>query len=298
MDFMIPSFSDWLRLMRPAQWIKNLFVFFPAIFGGGLLDARIFIGACESFIIFCLLASSIYVINDIRDREADRAHPEKCRRPIASGRISKKTAVGFALTLDFLWIFLTYIWFGFRPEVWAIVGGYFLMNLAYSMGLKQVAIVDVFIVSAGFVLRVLMGGVVCRIWVSPWLIMMVLLGTLLIAFGKRRDDVLLMEAGHKATRKSITTYNIQFINQVLSMLSAATIVAYVCYTLSPAVEERFGSEYIYLTSIFVIAALLRYLQIAVVFERSGRPTQILYGDRFIVACALLWMISFLIIIYC
>ncbi len=289
---------DIVRLLRPAQWVKNLFVFLPAIFGGGILNGHVMVAALESFLIFSIVASSIYVINDLHDLEADRAHPEKRRRPIASGRVPKGGAIVLALLLCVGWFALNFVFFGLNPAIWAIVLGYFLMNIAYTFGLKQVAIVDVFIIAAGFVLRVLMGGVACGIWVSPWLIMMVMLLTLLIAFGKRRDDVLLMEEGDKAPRKSVTGYNIPFVNQVLSMLSATTIVAYICYTLSPAVEARFGSRFVYLTSVFVIAGLLRYLQIATVMQKSGRPTQIVYGDRFIRICGLLWLASFFVIIYC
>ena len=286
-----------MRLLRVDQWVKNLFCFLPVVFSGNLLDGDALLRAFEAFIVFSLTASSIYILNDIADRDSDLAHPVKCRRPIASGKVGQPLAVTASVLLLAGAFLLIVCFFGDMPWAASVVAAYYLLNVAYTLKLKNIPILDVAIVAAGFVLRVVCGGLVCSIWVSPWLVMMVFLLTLLIAFGKRRDEVLRMERGDK-TRKSVAGYNITFINQVLSLLAATVVITYICYTLTPEVEERFDSGYVYLTSFFVIGAVIRYLQIAYVREDSGSPTALVYKDRFTQVCCILWFATFIIIIYC
>ena len=285
-----------LRLLRVRQWVKNLFVFVPLLFSGNILNGPLLLKALAAFAVFCLAASSIYILNDIIDRDADRRHPVKSRRPIAAGRVPVAAAAVLSVALAAACFGLIALAFDPYDPVATVVKIYFFLNISYTMGLKRVGIVDVMIIAAGFVLRVICGGVACGIWVSPWLVMMVFLLTLLIAFGKRRDDLLLAARGVEA-RKSVTGYNLTFINQILSLLAATVVITYICYTLSAEVQERFGTEYIYLTAVFVIAAVIRYLQIAYVRQDSGDPTRTACRDRFIQACCILWLASFLIIIY-
>lgn len=285
------------KLLRVKQWVKNLFVFLPAIFSGQLLNAETFLHTLEAFFVFCLISSTIYILNDICDRKADREHPRKRLRPIASGKVSVGLASVIAVVIFVAAFVLAWLFFGMNVDVFLIAAGYVIMNIAYTLTLKNIAILDVIIIAAGFVLRVLMGGAACGIWVSPWLVMMVFLLTLLIAFGKRRDDLIRAESDGKKIRKSVTGYNITFINQVISLLAGTMIVAYVCYTLSNDVMTRFASQNVYLTSVFVIAAVLRYLQLIYVREESGSPTDIIYRDRFIQSCCVLWLLSFIFIIY-
>lgn len=286
-----------LKLLRVKQWVKNLFVFLPAIFSGQLLNADTFLQALEAFFIFCLISSTIYILNDICDRKADREHPRKRLRPIASGKVSVGLASTIAVVVFVAAFALAYLFFGLNVDIFLIAAGYVIMNIAYTLTLKNIAILDVIIIATGFVLRVLMGGAACGIWVSPWLVMMVFLLTLLIAFGKRRDDLIRAETDGKKIRKSVAGYNITFINQVISLLAGTMIVAYVCYTLSNDVMTRFDSQNVYLTSVFVIGAVLRYLQLIYVREESGSPTDIIYRDRFIQSCCVLWLLSFIFIIY-
>lgn len=284
------------RLLRIKQWVKNLFVFIPLIFSGRMLDPVLIIESVGAFFAFCLISSSIYILNDLRDRDSDRRHPFKRFRPIASGQISAGVAVAISLICA-AGAFAVVWGSGFPPPAYAIVAVYMVLNVLYSFGLKNIPILDVIIIAVGFVLRVLLGGVATGIYITPWLVMMVFLLTLLIGFGKRRDDLLRMEHDHVEIRKSVQGYNITFINQVLSILSATVIVAYISYTLTPEVEDRFHSDKVYLTSVFVIGAVLRYLQIALVGENTGKPTDILYNDRFIQLCSVLWLLSFILIIY-
>lgn len=285
-----------METLRVRQWVKNLFVYVPLVFSGNMLNPQLILESTGAFMTFCLLASSIYIINDLRDRDADRRHPVKRLRPIASGRFPSGMAVFLSAALCAMSFAMAW-GCGFTANSYLILAGYLVMNLMYSFGLKHIAILDVIIIAAGFVLRVLLGGVATHIWVTPWLVMMVFLLTLLIGFGKRRDDLIKMEREEVDVRKSVQEYNLTFINQVLGILAATVIVAYVSYTLTPEVEARFHSGNVYLTSVFVIGAVLRYLQIALVKERTGNPTQLVYSDRFIQICTVLWLASFLLIIY-
>lgn len=285
-----------METLRVRQWVKNLFVYVPLVFSGKMLNPQLILESTGAFMAFCLLASSIYIINDLRDRDADRRHPVKRLRPIASGRFPSGMAVFLSAALCAMSFAMAW-GCGFTANSYLILAGYLVMNLMYSFGLKHIAILDVIIIAAGFVFRVLLGGVATHIWVTPWLVMMVFLLTLLIGFGKRRDDLIKMERDDVDVRKSVQEYNLTFINQVLGILAATVIVAYVSYTLTPEVEARFHSGNVYLTSVFVIGAVLRYLQIALVKERTGNPTQLVYSDRFIQICTVLWLASFLLIIY-
>jgi 4-hydroxybenzoate polyprenyltransferase len=171
------------------------------------------------------------------------------------------------------------------------------MNIAYTMILKSIPIIDVMIIAIGFVIRVIVGGVSTNIYLSEWIIIMTFLLALFLAIAKRRDDVIIYQNTGVIPRKNTNRYNLDFMNQVMSVISAVTIIAYIMYTLSPDVIERFGSRYIYLTSFFVLAGIIRYLQITIVDLKSGSPTKVLFRDRFIQFCILGWIIAFFVIIY-
>lgn len=174
---------------------------------------------------------------------------------------------------------------------------YYVMNLAYCMKLKQYALVDVFIIATGFVMRVLLGGIVNDIELSLWIVLMTFLLALFLAFAKRRDDVVIyQETGVKA-RKNVNRYNLEFMNQAITVVCTSTLVAYIMYTVSDEVTERLGSRYIYLTTVFVLAGMLRYLQLSIVDVKSGSPTKVLMKDRFIQLCILGWGLTFWVLIY-
>ena len=287
-----------LRLLRPHQWIKNGFVFLPMFFSGRILDTALWGEALMVFLAFSLTASAVYCLNDIRDVDFDRKHPKKRLRPVASGDVS--LAEAYAILIILLAGAMAVCLFGLRVNsygVCATVALYFALNVAYCMKLKQYSIIDVFIVSFGFVLRLVAGGVGCGIWLSPWIVCLTFLLALFLAFAKRRDDVVLRESEGLVARRNIVRYNLPFMNQTLGIIGAVTMVSYMMYAVSPEVEERLGSRYVYATSVFVLAGILRYLQIAIVDLNCGSPTKVLLKDRFIQCCILCWTLLFVAIIY-
>mgnify|MGYP002742462625 CR=1 FL=1 len=286
-----------LLLIRPQQWIKNGFVLIPMFFGGRLLNADDAIASVVTFFAFSCAASAIYCFNDIVDVDADRRHPVKCRRPIASGAVSVPTAYALMAVLALLSALLLFFLPQRAGETAGIVAFYFLLNMAYCLWLKRHAIIDVCTVAFGFVLRILAGGMACDVAVSNWLVLMTFLLALFLSFAKRRDDVLRMNETGEPPRRNTIRYNITFVNQAITVTGTVTLVCYIMYTVSPEVVSRFHAPYLYLTSIFVLVGLLRYMQLTVVDEVSGDPTKILLRDRFTQAIVVAWIMAFLLIIY-
>jgi prenyltransferase, ubiA family len=286
-----------LLLIRPQQWIKNGFVLIPMFFGGRLLNADDAIASVVTFFAFSFAASAIYCFNDIVDVDADRRHPVKCHRPIASGAVSVPTAYALMAVLALLSALLLFFLPQRAGETAGIVAFYFLLNMAYCIWLKRHAIIDVCTVAFGFVLRILAGGMACDVAVSNWLVLMTFLLALFLSFAKRRDDVLRMNETGEPPRRNTIRYNLTFVNQAITITGTVTLVCYIMYTVSPEVVSRFHAPYLYLTSIFVLVGLLRYMQLTVVDEVSGDPTKILLRDRFTQAIVVAWIMAFLLIIY-
>lgn len=290
--------KDIILLLRPYQWLKNSFVFLPLFFHGDLTNWSLLLNAVTAFVCYSFAASSIYCFNDIRDVEADRRHPSKSMRPIASGRVKISQAyclMAFMLAASIILAIIALQ--SFAAAAITILVLYYIMNLAYCVKLKQIAIVDMFIVAVGFVLRVILGGIVTGIALSHWIVLMTFLLALFLAFAKRRDDVVLYQEKGMQPRKNINRYNLDFMNQAIAVISAVTIVAYVMYTVSDEVMKQFGSRHIYLTTIFVLAGLLRYMQITIVDQKSGSPTKVLMNDNFVQFCIAGWILAFLFLIY-
>lgn len=291
--------SNLLKLIRPHQWLKNVFVMIPMFFGGSLLDPSDIRASVVTFFAFSFIASSVYCFNDIIDVEADRRHPVKCKRPIASGAISVRSAwalmaLMFLLSVGTVFLLDTY---SHVINVGLVILIYYILNILYCSKLKQYAIVDVCIIAFGFVLRVLAGGFATDIALSKWLVLMTFLLTLFLSFAKRRDDVLRMNETGEPPRKNTIRYNLTFINQAITITASVTLVCYIMYTVSPEVVNRFHSDLLYLTSVFVLLGLLRYIQITVVDKRSGDPTKMMLRDRFTQCVVLLWALTFLVLIY-
>lgn len=284
-----------IKLLRPEQWSKNVFVFLPLFFDKKLTDVHVLALTLLCFVIFSLAASAVYCLNDIMDREADAQHPVKCKRPIASGAVSlgagwcaMLACVGLALALT-LWQLPGLIW---------ILAIYLVLNVAYSTWLKHIDLIDMLIVAFFYVLRVLAGATAGDIVPSQWIVVMTFLLALFLVLGKRRDDVLLQSQKGAVVRRGAANYNLQFVNMALTLVATVTIVTYMIYTMSDDVAQRFGSGYVYTTAVFVLAGILRYLQLTVVDNRSGSPTRVLLRDHFIQLCLLGWVVTFLLIIYC
>lgn len=287
-----------IKLIRPKQWIKNTFVLMPMFFGGTLFKGNNLLEGVIVFFAYSFIASSVYCFNDIIDVEADRRHPVKCNRPVATGAISMPMAYGlmflmFALSMAMLLLLPseTYL------KVTAILLAYYVLNMAYCAKLKDYAIIDVCIIAFGFVLRLLAGGFATGITLSKWIVLMTFLLTLFLSFAKRRDDVLRMNETGEAPRKNTIRYNLTFINEAITITAGVTLVCYIMYTVSPEVVQNFHTDYLYLTSIFVLVGLLRYIQIAVVDKKSGDPTKVILRDTFTQLVVLAWGLAFLVIIY-
>ncbi len=288
----------YIQLLRPLQWLKNAFVFAPIFFSNHLLEMDFLMPTIVVFASFCLISSSIYCFNDLRDVEADRQHPKKCKRPIASGKVSVKGGYAMmALCLIGAFALLSLAGGLNTPYLYIIIGGYWLMNVAYCLKLKKFAIIDVSIIAIGFVMRVLVGGLALNIWVSQWLVLMTFLLALFLALTKRSDDFSIFEQTGNKPRLSITGYNKEFINEAIAIVSAITMVCYIMYTMSEEVIARMGSKYLYLTSGWVFVGLLRYMQRTIVYGDSGSPTKTLVKDHFIQFCIIGWILSFYAIIY-
>lgn len=286
-----------IKVARPTHWIKNLFVFLPVFFGGGLLNTSEAVSAALTFLSFSLAASAIYCLNDIIDVNADRAHPVKCKRPIASGAITIPQAYGMMALSMLVSIVLMFLLPAGQTKTIFVIVAYFLINVAYCLRLKDYAIIDVCIIASGFVLRILAGGYATGVQLSKWIVLMTFLLTLFLAFAKRRDDVLRMNTTGQAPRANTSRYNLTFINQAITITASVMLVCYVMYTVSPEIIAQFATDKLYLTSILVILAILRYLQISFVDEKSGDPVKVALSDRATQLILLAWLLSFLVIIY-
>lgn len=295
-------YSTIFNVLRPQQWVKNFFIFLPIFFGKHLLEAEYWLPCVLAFVSFSLASSGIYCFNDINDVEADRLHPIKRHRPIASGALSM--AWGYALMSICFILSIGLLWAGTIAIAMDLVGvslvivGYIGMNILYCIKLKQIAIVDILIISLGFVLRLLMGSFATDIVLSKWLVLMTMLLALFLALAKRRNDMWIYETTGVKVRGNIDKYNTAFMNHALSIVAAITMVCYIMYTISDEVVARIGSSHLYLTAIFVLAGLLRHLQLTLVENCSGSPTKVLLQDRFMQMCVIGWVITFGIILYC
>ena len=283
-----------IKLLRPKQWSKNVFVFLPLFFDKKFTDTHLLALTCLCFIIFSLAASAVYCLNDILDRKADALHPEKCKRPIASGAVSVSAGWTAMAVCALLAVGLT-LWL--LPDLTWLLLSYIVLNVAYSLWLKHVSLIDMLLVASFYVMRVLAGAITGNIIPSQWIVVMTFLLALFLVLGKRRDDVMLQAETGATVRRGAANYNLPFINMALSIVATITMVSYMMYTMSDDVAARFDNPYVYCTAIFVLAGILRYLQITVVENRSGSPTKVLFRDRFIQLCLLGWFITFLIIIY-
>jgi decaprenyl-phosphate phosphoribosyltransferase len=286
----------YIKLLRPKDWAKNGFLFIPFFFAGELFDFHKIELLLLGFAAFCCMASSIYIINDYRDIEDDKKHPVKRLRPLASGKVKKSHAIVICILLFAVANVLAWL----ANPIWVfniILLMYFVVNLGYSFGLKNIAILDILLLAMGFVFRVKGGATIAAVDTSQWLIIMTFLLALFMALAKRRDDLVLKAETGTEMRKSMKGYNLDFLNTMLGLFAAIIIVAYINYTVAPSTIERLGTYRLYYSSVFVIAGIMRYLQITFVVKKSGSPTEILYKDRFIQITLVLWIISIFTLLY-
>ncbi len=287
------KFINLIKLIRPKDHIKNLFVLAPAFFAGKISSIPILKISLKAFLCFCLVASAVYILNDIKDLSEDRRHPVKKKRPLASGEISIKEAYTFLVIFLLLALILSFslpIFFSF------ILMTYFIVNLAYSFSLKHIAVIDIFCVASGFVLRILAGGIAVKVPISMWIIIMTFLLALFLSIGKRRDDCNFLNEGLK-TRRCIHGYNLEFINASMILMAGVIIVSYILYTVSPEITEKFHTKNLYITVFFVLLGLMRYFQLILVQKRSADPIKIFWEDRFLKLTVGAWLAVFGYFIY-
>lgn len=282
-----------LKTMRLRQWTKNGFVFFALIFDKQLFLRESFLRTLAGFFLFCLISSAVYLFNDISDMEADRKHPEKKHRPIASGELSVSAAWGAAFALALISLSLGYL---LAPLFSVYLAAYLIINIIYSRWLKHVPILDVLFVSAGFVLRV--GAGVTLITVerfSPWLYVITTLFSLYLGFGKRRAEMSLLEQGAGSHRKVLDGYTLPLLDQFITIVSGMTIVTYALYTFFA--ENLPANHSMMLTIPFVVYGIFRYLQLIQTGHAAGAPDEVALKDRPLQITVALWMLTVLVIFY-
>jgi len=279
--------------MRPAHWVKNLVVFAALIFAQVYTDPNKILHSIVIFVAFCFGTSAIYIFNDLFDRENDKKHPIKSKRPIASGKIQLPAAVAFSIIL--LVVSLALASYCNLLTVITLLA-YMVLNLAYSAYLKHVVIIDVMSIAAGFVLRAIAGGFAIEVPVSPWLLVCTTLLALFLGFGKRRHELTLLSDEAINHRKSLAHYSTPFLDQMIAVVTASTVVAYAFYTLSPEVVENFGTHWLSVTIPFVLYGIFRYLYLIFHKEMGGNPTRLMLTDVPLLLCVVLWLATVLLVI--
>jgi len=280
--------------LRPRQWTKNLLVFAGLIFSQGLNDPTLVARSVFAFAIFCLLSGSVYLINDVMDAERDRAHPQKRFRPVASGRLPAGVALVGAIVLlvgsSVGAIFVS------RP-FGATAVAYAALQIAYSMGLKHVVILDSLIIAGGFVLRALAGVLVLGIELSHWLLLCTILLALFLTFGKRRHELIALEAGAADHRPILSEYSPQLLDQMIAVVTASTLMAYALYTMAPETQAKLGTTRLPLTIPFVLYGIFRYLYLLYRRDLGGDPSEHLVTDWALLVDVALWGCAVVLILY-
>lgn len=279
--------------MRPRQWTKNAFVFAALVFDEKLTQVPLFINTLAAFLFFCLISSAVYLINDVADRERDRAHPVKRLRPLASGQLSPRLAIGAAIGMAAIALASA---FTVKPALGWIMLAYLLLNLAYSFYLKNIVIVDVMSIAAGFVLRVLAGVVVVQVArFSPWLYVCTTLLALFVGLGKRRHEIILLAENANSHRAILDHYTIPFLDQLISLVTSTTVIAYSLYTFSA--PNLPPNHLMMLTIPFVLYGLFRYLYLIHVRGLGGAPDELLLQDMPLLLSVMLWAAFVVAILY-
>lgn len=284
----------YVSLFRLHHCVKNAIIFFPIFFAGLFLDFGLLLKCSIVFFAFCLASSSIYVTNDIFDAELDRRHPTKKNRPIAARAAHPRIAAYIALLLAVISLAVSAL---LNWKVFGVIAAYLILNIFYSIIIKHIAILDVISVALGFVLRIYAGSFAADIPLTHWFVIITFLLALLLALGKRRDEVLLLQNEGVSTRPSVEKYNMAMINSAIIIMASVVVISYIMYTLSPAILSRSYGDKLYLTVIFVLVGLLRYLQILFVEKKNGSPTEIILHDRTMQITVILWLIVFNALIY-
>lgn len=283
-----------IQSLRPHQWIKSVFVLAPLVFSEHLLDGRYLLRSGVAFVLFCFMSSAVYLLNDIRDVESDRRHPDKRNRPVASGQLGLAAAATASIAITLLVLppaFLLSVPFG------CVLLAYGLMNVAYSLYLKHIVILDVMIVASGYLFRAIAGALVISVEISSWLILCTVLLALFMGFVKRRQELILLEAGAAGHRRILDEYTPRFLDQMIAVVTAGALVSYALYTMSPDVVLKLGTPHLNLTIPFVIYGLLRYLYLVYARNEGGNPSSTILGDPSLLINGGLWFLAVIGLLY-
>ncbi|GAA4069869.1 decaprenyl-phosphate phosphoribosyltransferase [Flavobacterium cheonanense] len=284
---------NYLKLIRVEQYIKNAFVFAPLFFDSQFLNLDNLINVILAFLCFCTISSSVYIFNDYFDINEDKNHPQKRFRPLASGSISIKNGLVLMLILMISSLTVSYL---ISIELFLVIISYLALNFLYSKWLKHIAILDVNIIAVGFILRIVAGSVVSNVVPSIWILLITYLLALFLGISKRRTDVILAENGNDV-RKNIEGYNLIFIDVILGILASIIIVSYIFYCISPEVQLHYHSNLLYVSIIFVVNGIFRYLKLVFVDQSTYSPTKIVLHDRFIQFTILGWLLLMSYLLY-
>ena len=290
-----------LQSLRPAQWSKNLLVFAGLFFGAAdrrsglhFFDTVAVLDAISAFVVFCVLSGVVYLVNDIDDRESDRQHPLKAQRPIASGALAVPIAAGMACALGAGGLAAAY---AIGPAFGEVAAAYLVLQIMYSFSLKRIVIIDVLTIAVGFVLRAVGGAVAVHVEISHWLLVCTILLALFIALAKRRQEIVLLADGATNHRPILGEYSPYLLDQMISVVTASTLISYVFYTISPETQAKFGTAWLGLTIPFPLYGIFRYLYLVHQREGGGSPAELLLTDRPLLACVALWALTVALIIY-
>ncbi len=286
--------SGLVRSLRPYQWTKNLIIFGGLLFGQRLFDLRSVLDASAAFVVFCALSGVVYLLNDVADRDADRKHPLKQHRPIASGALSTSTALAAAGVIGVTALGAA---FWLRFEFGLFAAAYVALLAFYSGPLKHVVIIDVLTIAIGFVLRAAAGAVVIDVPISNWLLVITILGALFLALSKRRHELVLLADDATSHRATLQEYSPYLLDQMISVVTASTLVAYAFYTINPETVEKFHTTHLGLTLPFLLYGIFRYLYLVHQKEGGGSPAEMLLNDRPLLLCVALWALAVALIIY-
>lgn len=289
-----PLAVNLLLSLRPSQWTKNLIIFAALIFGQRLLDPTAVATSLAAFAVFCALSGVVYLVNDVADRHADRQHPRKRFRPIASGAVPVPVAIATAVILGLTALAAAY-WLRFEFGAAATI--YVLLLGLYSGPLKHVVIIDVLTIAIGFVLRAAAGALVLGVEIGHWLLIVTLLLALFLALSKRRHELVLLAEGATSHRPILQEYSPYLLDQMISVVTASTLVAYAFSTVSPEVIQKFGTDKLGLTFPFPLYGIFRYLYLVHQKEGGGSPSDMLLNDKPLLACVALWAVAVVLIIY-
>jgi 4-hydroxybenzoate polyprenyltransferase len=283
-----------IKLARPGHWIKNSVVLAALFFAGVANNSQSVLLALAAAGVFCLLSSAIYTLNDIIDREQDKKHPLKKSRPLASGEISIAQATIFLVALTILGFLGARI---IGQHLFMISALFFILNVLYSIWLKHIVILDVMAIALGFVLRAYAGAAAIEVPASKWMLINTLFLALFLGLGKRRHELLLLEEDATAHRKILDKYSPYLLDQLIGVVTATIVVAYMLYSFSSEVSEKLGTEYLYLTVPFVVYGIFRYLYLIHKEDEGGSPTRVLISDKPLLINIILWLIIVIAILY-